>query len=452
MHEEALRRAAQLGIEYLGSVGDAEVFPGEALSGVKAALDLPLPREGVDPVKVIEDLARGATPGLVGSQGGRYFGFVTGGAVPASVAADWLTSAWDQNSFSFVSSPSSSVIEEVASRWLLEILDLPRHSSVAFVTGCQMAHVTALAAARQRVLSDAGWDVASSGLYGSPPVHVVAGEMRHSTVDRAFRLLGMGDASIIPIDADESGRMRGSALADALAALSGPTIVVAQAGEVNTGSFDPLDEIADLASRAGAWLHVDGAFGLWARAEPSLRHLTDGVDRADSWAFDAHKWLNVPYDSGIAVVADPASHAAAMIYTGAYLTPSKDRRDAMDWTPEASRRARGIPIYAALRSLGRDGVADLVARCCSHARAMAAGLSDLGLEVINDVVLNQVLVRAGDDDDTNRILAHVQEGGTAWMSGNSWDGHRAIRISVSGWMTTADDVTRTLSAFEAAIG
>ena len=452
MHEEVLRRAAELGIEFLDTVDDGPVVPGEVLGQLRAALDIPLPQQGVDPVTVVEELAHGAAPGLVKSQGGRYFGFVTGGAVPVSVAADWLTSAWDQNSFSYVSSPAVAVIEEVAARWLLEILDLPRQSSVAFVTGCQMAHVTALAAARQQVLHREGWNVASQGLYGAPRVNVVCGAMRHATVDRAFRLLGMGDADIELIPTDESGRMLSDALAAVLADVEGPTIVVAQAGEVNTGSFDPLDEIADLTEAAGAWLHVDGAFGLWARAEPSRSHLTVGVERADSWAFDAHKWLNVPYDSGVAVVADREAHRAAMAYSGAYLVPSEDRRDASDWTPDASRRGRGIAIYAALRSLGRDGVADLVARCCELARSIAQGLEQFGIEVLNAVTLNQVLVRAGDDDETKRLLTRIQDDGQVWMSGTSWQGRSAIRISISGWATTSEDVTRTLAAFEQALG
>lgn len=450
MHEEVLRRAAELSIDFLSSVDDARVVPGDVLADLRSALDLPLPQQGVDPVTVVEDLARGADPGLVRSQGGRYFGFVTGGAVPASVAADWLTSAWDQNSFSYVSSPAVSVIEEVVAKWLLEILDLPPQSSVALVTGCQMAHVTALAAAREHVLNSVGWDVAADGLYGSPRVNVVGGAMRHATVDRAFRLLGMGDSAVKQVPTDSSGRMLAVALAEVLDDLSGPTIVVAQAGEVNTGSFDPLDEIADLAETAGAWLHIDGAFGLWARAEPSLRHLTVGVERADSWAFDAHKWLNVPYDSGVAVVADKEPHRVAMAYAGAYLVPSQDRRDASDWTPDASRRGRGIAIYAALRSLGRDGVADLVARCCAHARSIATGLEDLGLEILNEITLNQVLVRASTDEETIRMLTDIQDGGEVWMSGTSWQERKAIRISISGWSTTAEDVKRTLDAFSQA--
>jgi glutamate/tyrosine decarboxylase-like PLP-dependent enzyme len=450
MHENVLRRAAELAIEHLASLDDAPVYPNEPAPALHAALDVPLPDQGVDAVSVIEDLAFGAAPGLVASPGGRYFGFVTGGAVPASVAADWLTSAWDQNAFSYVSSPAVSVIEEVAARWLLEVLDLPLRCSVAFVTGCQMAHVTALAAARHEVLRKEGWDVPTRGLYGAPPVHVVTGAMRHVTVDRALRLLGMGEESIISVPVDDSARMRLGDLQRTLGGLDGPTIVVAQAGEVNTGSFDPLPEIADQAEAAGAWLHIDGAFGLWARGAPSLRHLTDGVDRADSWAFDAHKWLNVPYDSGVAAVAHPEAHRAAMLGAAAYLTPSADHRDAYDWTPDASRRGRGIAVYAALRSLGRVGVADLVERCCEHARAIASALEETGFEVLNDVVLNQVLVRVGTENETAEVLRRVQDGGETWVGGPVWQGRAAIRISVSGWATTPADVRRAVEAISTA--
>jgi glutamate/tyrosine decarboxylase-like PLP-dependent enzyme len=403
-------------------------------------------------VEVIEHLAAGAGPGLVKSPGGRYFGFVTGGALPAALGAEWLTAAWDQNAFSYVSSPAASVIEDVAGRWLLEILGLPLQSSVAFVTGCQMAHVTALAAARHRVLDGVGWDVQRDGLAGAPPIRVIAGDRRHATVDRALRLLGIGSAAIEEVASDGLGRMRVGPARDALReSRAHPAVLVLQAGEVNTGSFDPFEPLVEAAREADAWVHVDGAFGLWARASRTTAGLAMGVDGADSWAFDAHKWLNVPYDSGVAVVAHPESHAASMAYGAAYLAPSDDRRDPSDWTPDASRRARGIAVYAALRSLGRSGVAGLVERCCRHARTFAEGLAGLGLEVLNEVELNQVLVRAATDDVTTALLQTVQRSGETWMSGTVWGGRPAIRISVSGWSTTDADVVRSLAAFRTAL-
>jgi glutamate/tyrosine decarboxylase-like PLP-dependent enzyme len=311
-----------------------------------------------------------------------------------------------------------------------------------------MAHVTALAAARHHVLEQAGWDVEANGLAGAPPLRVIVGEKRHATIPRALRLLGIGEGALVPVAADDQGRMRVDGLRAALAAGSGPTIVCWQAGEVNTGAFDPLDEIADAAEEAGAWFHVDGAFGLWAAAVPGMRHLVRGSERADSWATDCHKWLNVPYDSGLAFCAHPDAHRAAIGVTAAYLVHAEDRRerDQMDWTPEFSRRARGFPVYAALRSLGRQGVADLVDRCCAHARRFAEGLEAAGADIVNEVVLNQVLVRFGDGERTRAVIAAVQQDGTCWLGGTDWDGEHAMRISVSNWRTTEDDVDRSLRA------
>jgi glutamate/tyrosine decarboxylase-like PLP-dependent enzyme len=451
MPDDILRTAAELSISWLDSIDEPPVFPTNPDNALRRGLDLPLTEEGVDPITVLKELAAGASPGLVKSPGGRYFGFVTGGALPVSVGADWLTSAWDQNAFSYVSSPAAAVIEEVAARWLLDLLHLPNHASTSFVTGCQMAHVTALAAARYRVLEQKAWDVSVDGLYGAPEVTVVCGAMRHTTVDRALRLLGMGTSSVLPVRADASGRMIPEALASTLDGLVGkPVIVIAQAGEVNTGVFDPLTRIAELARKAGAWLHIDAAFGMWAQAAPSLSHLSAGIELADSWAFDAHKWLNVPYDSGVAVVADTEAHLASMSYTGAYLIASSEQRDASDWTPESSRRARGIPIYAALRALGRQGVSDMIERSCEQAKVIASGLGHISLEVLNDVELNQVLFRAKDDIATEKLLTRIQSSGETWMSGTTWAGRKAIRLSVSGWATTSDDVQRTLAAIRAA--
>jgi glutamate/tyrosine decarboxylase-like PLP-dependent enzyme len=399
-------------------------------------------------------LAAGVEPGLVASPGGRYFGFVIGGTTPAAIAADWLTSTWDQNAGLFVCCPSSAVVEEVVGVWLAQLLAIPAGAGFGLVTGCQMAHVTALAAARHSVFARAGWDVGERGLIGAPAVRVLAGAERHVTVDRALRLLGFGTGCVTPIEADGQGRMVPSALRDAFEDADGPTIVCAQAGNVNTGAFDPLDEIADITSQAGAWLHIDGAFGLWAAASPVHRHLVAGAERADSWAVDAHKWLNVPYDSGIAFCAHPEAQQAAMGIRASYLIHA-DRdgpRDALEWNPEFSRRARGFPIYAAIRSLGRSGISELIERCCAHARHFAEALeADPRAEVLNDVVLNQVLVRfidpAGDHDAyTDAIIEAVQSDGTCWLSGTTWQGKRAMRISVSSQSTTSDDVDRSIEA------
>ena len=451
MPDNLLRTAAELSISWLDSIDEPPIFPTNCDNALRRGLDLPFMEEGVDPITVLKELASGASPGLVKSPGGRYFGFVTGGALPVSVGADWLTSAWDQNGFSYVSSPAAAVIEEVSARWLLDLLHLPSHASTAFVTGCQMAHVTALAAARYRVLRQKSWDVSVDGLFDAPKVTVVCGAMRHTSVDRALRLLGMGTKSLLPVAADSGGRMTTDGLASALDGLAGkPVIVVAQAGEVNTGAFDPLAEISEIARESGAWLHVDGAFGMWAQAAPTYRHLSAGVVLADSWAFDAHKWLNVPYDSGVAVVADTEAHLASMSYTGAYLVASSDQRDASDWTPEASRRARAIPIYASLRALGRQGVTDMIEASCEQAKVIALGLGHLNLEVLNDVELNQVLFCAKDDISTEKLLTHIQESGEIWMSGTTWAGRKAIRLSVSSWATTSEDVQRTLAVIRAA--
>jgi glutamate/tyrosine decarboxylase-like PLP-dependent enzyme len=336
---------------------------------------------------------------------------------------------------------------------LKDLLRLPSHASVAFVTGCQMAHVTCLAAARLAALREVGWDLHKSGMSNAPRIRVVTGEKRHVTVDRALRLLGIGSDAIELVATDYQGRMKIDALETTLTDAEGPIIVVAQAGEVNTGSFDPLAGIIDVARRHRAWVHVDGAFGIWARVSPDLEHLVDGLEGADSWAFDAHKWLNVPYDSGVAVVAHPEAHRAAMVGDAAYLTPTTTERDAYDWTPEGSRRARGFAVYSALRSLGRQGLTDLIDRCCAHARRFAAELSEIpGAVIQNEVELNQVLVRFDDDEATERVLHRVQSSGEAWMGATEWEGRRAVRISVSSWATTEQDVSRTIAAFQNAVG
>lgn len=413
-----------------------------------AALDAPLPDRGEDAGAVIDLLAAQAGRGASACASPRYFGFVIGGSLPVALAADWLVSTWDQNAGIHVISPLTAATEEVAARWLLELFDLPRGSGVGFVTGCQMAHFACLAAARHGVLRRVGWDVEADGLVGAPRIHVVASEEAHITVDVALRYLGLGTRSLVRIEADEQGRMRADCLREVLPTLQGPVIVCAQAGNVNTGAFDPLREIADIAHAHGAWLHVDGAFGLWARAG-ALGALADGIELADSWATDAHKWLNVPYDSGVAIVRDAEDHRAAMTVAAAYLIQTRGaERDAVDWVPEFSRRARGIPVYATLRALGREGVAGLVDRCCARARQFAALLSvEPGVRVLNDVVLNQVLVRFGDDDEvTRQVVNGVQQEGTCWASGTTWHGLAAMRISVSNWATSEEDVALSAAA------
>jgi len=450
---ELLRRTAEIASDFLDTLDERPIWPPATVEELRATLGGPLPEGPSEPREVIETLADAAEPGVVGIPSGRYFGFVIGGALPASLAADWLTSTWDQNAGLVVGGPSAAVVEEIAGEWLKDLLGIPSTASFSFVTGCQLAHVTSLAAARQAVLERVGWDVELDGLAGSPRITVVTGERRHVTIDRALRLLGLGSGSTAHVAVDSQGRMRADALESSLRDSDGPAIVCAQAGEVNTGAFDSFSDIATLTREAGAWLHIDGAFGLWASASPRLRHLTAGIEQADSWATDAHKWLNVPYDSGLAFVAHPEAHRAAMRLSADYLVADPHAaRDQMDWTPEFSRRARGFAVYAGLRSLGRSGVAALIEGSCARARQFAAAIAELpGCEVLNEVVLNQVLFRFEDDDTTAAAVAAVQASGEAWMSGTVWDGRSAIRLSVSNWRTTEDDIDRTIAAFESAL-
>jgi glutamate/tyrosine decarboxylase-like PLP-dependent enzyme len=447
---DLLRRTAEIAADYVESLGERPVFPRITPEQLREALGGPLPEEPLDPERVIEELTAAAEPGVVALGSGRYFGFVIGGALPAALAADWLTSTWDQNAGLYAGGPSASVIEQIVQEWLVELFGLPAEASIGFVTGTQMAHVTGLAAARFHVLDAAGWDVGADGLTGAPQVTVLAGEKRHVTVDRALRLLGLGAPTVVA--ADDQGRLQIDALREALG--DGPTIICAQAGEVNTGAFDPLPEIADACEQSGAWLHVDGAFGLWAAAAPSRKHLVDGIERADSWTTDAHKWLNVPYDSGIVFCAHPESHRAAMTITASYLIQDEGAqrvRDQVDWVPEFSRRARGFPVYAALRSLGRSGIAELVERCCEGATRFAEAIVELpGVELLNEVVLNQVLFRFESDERTDDVLRRVQESGEVWMSGTTWAGRKAIRVSVSNWQTGAEEIDLAVEAFSAA--
>jgi glutamate/tyrosine decarboxylase-like PLP-dependent enzyme len=446
-----LRRTADLASDFLESLDDRPIFPTASATELREALGGTLGESPTDPHDVVAQLAAAADPGLVAMPSGRYFGFVIGGGLPAALAADWLTSAWDQNAGLYVGGPAASVVEQIVQEWVTDLLGLPADASLGLVTGTQMGSVTALAAARFRVLERSGWDVGRDGLAGGPSIRVLVGAQRHVTIDRALRLLGLGAPEVVA--ADDQGRMNAIALRNALREGDVPTIVCAQAGDVNTGAFDPFDEIADAAAEHGAWLHVDGAFGLWAAASPRLRHLVRGAERADSWITDAHKWLNVPYDSALVLCADPEAHRAAMTISASYLIQDDTRavRDQVDWVPEFSRRARGFAVYAALRSLGRSGLAELVERTCDCALRFAEGVGELeGVEVLNDVVLNQVLFRFETDERTDGVLRAVQEEGDVWMSGTTWDGRRAVRVSVSNWQTGDEEIDLALEAFRTA--
>jgi glutamate/tyrosine decarboxylase-like PLP-dependent enzyme len=454
-----LRQTADLAADFLEGVDRRPVRATASHDDLVAALGGPLPDRGEAPGEVIGNLAIQADRGIVASAGPRYFGFVVGGGLPGALAADWLASAWDQNAGLFALSPAASVVEEVAAGWLVDLFGLPEGSSVGFSTGATMASFTALAAGRHRVLERTGWNVEEDGLTGAPPIAVVVGDEAHVTIHVSLQMLGLGRGRVHRVASDEQGRMRADALREALDRLDGPVLVSAQAGNVNTGAFDPLPEIVE-AVRAlpNAWLHVDGAFGLWAAAAPGLHHLVEGLADADSWTTDAHKWLNVPYDSGIVVVRDAAAHHAAMTLGAAYYVETKGgERDPYNFVAESSRRARGFAIYAALRELGREGLAEMIDRCCSHARRMAEGLrGEPGVTILNDVVLNQVLVRftppGGDDDTaatdafTREVIAAVQADGTCWLGGTTWHQMAAMRISVSNWSTTEADADLSVAA------
>jgi glutamate/tyrosine decarboxylase-like PLP-dependent enzyme len=456
--EQTLLRAAGLAVDYLHRVPDLPVREDASLDEIRAALRIPLNDAPIDAQTVVEELATAAEPGLVQIQSPRYFGFVIGGGLDAAIAADWLTSAWDQNAGGYPCGPSAAVAEEAVGEWILDLLGLPAESGVGLTTGCQMAHFTCLAAARNRKLAETGWNVECDGLFGAPPLRVIAGAHAHTTIFAALRMAGLGSNRTEIVDTDDQGRMLPGSLARTLREGEGPAIVIAQAGEVNSGAIDPLGPIADQAHDYGAWLHVDGAFGLWAAASPRLRPLVDGVERADSWATDAHKWLNVPYDCGVAIVRDADAQRAALssIAGAEYIPPIEHgERYSAEWVPEFSRRARGFPVYAAIRSLGRKGVAELVERCCGCAQLMASMLSEMdGAEVLNEVALNQVLVRFTRDgaNVSDEMIQAIQADGTCWMSGTTWQGEPAMRISVTNWRTTEDDIRRSAAAIESCLG
>jgi glutamate/tyrosine decarboxylase-like PLP-dependent enzyme len=450
---DLLRYAATRAADYRARVAAAPVFPSADLRAARDALgslpDVPVPAD-----VVVEELADIIEPTLVATTGPRYFGFVNGGALDAATAADVLTTGWDQNAYNPITSPGAAVVEEVTGDWLKDLLNLPKSASFGFVTGGQGANTVSLAAARHYVLLKAGWDVERDGLVGGPPVRVVANGDRHATVDAALRFLGLGARALEPVATDPQGRIDVADLSRVLArAPVGPTIVCLQAGNVNSGAFDDFTSAIAAAHGHDAWVHIDGAFGLWAAANPSTRRLVAGAELADSWATDGHKWLNVPYDSGYAFCAHPDAHAAAMSYAAAYLTTQGGEgiRAPGDFVLESSRRARAFATWAALRELGRAGVAELVERCCVLARRFAERLeSTEGVTVLNDVVLNQVLVRFGDDSETDRVIDAVQRSGECWMGATSWHGMRAMRISVVNWRTTEADVDRSVSAIRAA--
>jgi glutamate/tyrosine decarboxylase-like PLP-dependent enzyme len=445
-----VRTAAHMA-DYRAAATEAPVFPSVHLDDVRAAIGGPVPEGPLPPSEVIDQLIAGVEPAVVASTGPRYFGFVTGGALAAPTAAELLVTAWDQLAFNYLSSPSSAVVEEVVGHWLAELLGLPAGVSFGFVTGAQGANTVCLAAARHKVLATAGWDVERDGLIGAPSLRVVANGERHATIDRSLRLLGLGSGVVVPVETDANGAIEIEALAAALdQGPPRPTIVCLQAGNVNTGACDDLVAAIPIVHEHGGWVHVDGAFGLWAAASPTTRDLVRGLEAADSWGTDGHKWLNVPYDSGYAFCADPVAHAAAMAYTAAYLVGGSPAtvRSPGDFVLESSRRARGVATWAAIRQLGRKGIAELVDRCCTLARRFASRLAPVAeVEIGNEVVLNQVLVRFGDDDTkTDAVVAAVQQSGVCWMGSTTWHGRRYMRISVSNWRTTEDDVDRSVEA------
>jgi glutamate/tyrosine decarboxylase-like PLP-dependent enzyme len=442
-----LRSAAERSIRYLEGVPERRVTPDPEAVAALSRFDEPLPADPRDPGETLALLDEVGSPATVTSPGGRYFGFVVGGAFPATVAANWLAAAWDQNVGAVALAPGCAALEDVALRWVLDVLGLPAGSGVGFVTGATAANLCGLAAARHALLERRGWDVEARGLFGAPEITVVVGDEVHVSLLKGLGLLGLGRERVVRVPTDEQGRMR----ADALPPLSDRTVLCLQAGNVDTGAFDPARELCAAAREAGAWVHVDGAFGLWALASPDRGRLARGFEEADSWCLDAHKWLNVPQDCGIAICREPEHLRRAMVVSAEYLVLG-EAREPYSFTPEMSRRARGVEVWAALRTLGRSGVAELVDRCCRHATRFAEGLSTAGFEVLNDVVLNQVLVSFGEPETTRRAIAALQEDGTCWCGGTTWHGRTAMRISVSSWATTEEDVEASLDAMLRAAG
>ncbi len=455
----ALEKALESALSYLGGLDRVPVARSVDLATLRRRLGRELGDTSLPPELVVEELVKDVDGAILGSASGRFFGWVIGGSLPSALAADWLTSTWDQNAALYSCGPAAAVAEEVAGGWLKELLGLPTTASFAFVTGTQMAHFTCLASARHALLDRRGWDVEKKGLYGAPPIRVLCNDQCHGSIDRAIRYLGLGQSQIVGLRTDIMGRVIPSALEEALHnEPSFPTIVVLQAGDICTGAFDDFEELVPLAKHHGAWVHVDGAFGLWAGASPKYRGLVRGVDQADSWTTDGHKWLNVPFDCGYAFVAEAKAHLDSMSHRAVYLTHDGQARDQIDWNPEWSRRARGFPTYAALRQLGRWGVAELIERCCEHTEALVTRLENLpGVEVLSAPVLNQALVRFlgpwpntsdGDNDRrTDDVIAAVVASGEVFFTGTTWRGRRAMRVSLCNWRTSEADVERTVKAF-----
>lgn len=461
---KTLDAARQHALSFLENQDARSVGATVDVGTLRERLSKPLARAGLPPEQVVAELVRDVEGGLLGSAGGRFFGWVIGGSLPAALAADWLAGAWDQNAALYACAPAAAVVEEVAGGWLKDVLGIPADASFAFVSGCQMAHATCLAAARHALLGARAWDVERQGLYGAPPIRILSSAQRHGSFERAARLLGLGQEQLVYLDSDSQDRLDPDALRRALDDESSPpTILLLQAGDINIGAFDDFASLIPLAKRHGAWVHIDGAFGLWAAASPRHRHLMEGAADADSWATDGHKWLNVPYDCGYAFVAHPDAHRASMTHRAAYITHDEVARDEMDWNPEWSRRARGFPTYAAMRQLGRDGIADLIERCCRHAHTLVTEIGRLpGAEVLWEPFINQGLVRfpapspAAEEVDhdrrTEEVVAAVVATGEAFFGGTTWHGRRAMRVSVCNWQTSDEDVARAVRAVAKVLG
>lgn len=445
--------AARSAIAFLESLETRPVHAVESKDDLRARLELALPRTGTAAVDIVTQLVRDIEPGIRASAGGRFFAWVIGGALPSALAADWLTATWDQNAAIYACSPAAAIVEEIAGAWLKELLGIPPAASFAFVTGCQMAHVTCLAAARHALLARAGWNVEERGLYDAPCIRILSSANRHGSIDRAVRFLGLGTNCMHFVEMTEAETLNPGALEDALSAeMETPAIVLLQAGDINTGAFDDFTRLIPIAKRYNAWVHIDGAFGLWAAASPRYHHLVHRADAADSWATDGHKWLNVPFDCGYAFVADPVAHRAAMSIRAPYITANAEARDQIDWNPEWSRRARAFPTYAAIRELGCDGIAALIDRTCAYARALVEGLSRLdGVDVAWWPIINQGLVRFGNDARTEAVIEKVVASGEAFFGATTWRGARAMRVSVLSWLTTERDIARALDAVRGAL-
>jgi glutamate/tyrosine decarboxylase-like PLP-dependent enzyme len=453
-----LDRTATHAAAYIDTVNSRPIATTASIEELRARLAKPVPEASTDAVQVIDELVRDTEGGILGSSSGRFFGWVIGGTLPVALAADWLTSTWDQNAASNVTAPAEAVVEEVCGDWAKQLLRIPPSASFAFVTGCQMAHTTALAAARHKLLRDRGWNVEAKGLAGAPPLRVLTAANRHESIIRSVRLLGMGTDAIEIVPSDQLGRIDTVELERVLRGSPGvPTIVTLQAGDLNTGTFDPFADACRIAHDYHAWVHVDGAFGLWVATSQKYRHLLDGAERADSWATDEHKWLNLPFDCGLAFVADPAAHRAAFSQDTSYAVPIERLRNQKDWNPEWSRRGRGFPVYAAIRALGRSGIADIVDRCCAHADRLVTGIGALpGAEIVVRPTINQGLVRflsrdGNHDRQTDAVIGRIQAKGVAWFGGATWQGMRVMRISVCNWTTTDRDVDDTVASVRDAL-